>query len=814
MRSQLLDHGWTLRVDGATDISATAPGSVHGALMAAGLLADPYVDLNELRQDWVSRRDWTYRCTFDWAGEGIADLVFEGIDTFASITLNGVPLGDVANMHRSHRFRVTDLLRDGANELEVAIRSAYTVGEELAREIEPRPNNYPGPANLMRKMASSFGWDWGPTLAGAGIWRPVRIDSWQRARLMSVRPLVTLAGSRGTSRVMAEIESGDGAGPLTLRQRLAGHVVEVPVDNTGHCECVVDVNEPRVWWPYDLGDPALYDLEVELCGADGEVLDRWTRRIGFRSVRLDTEPDAVGTPFRIIVNDVPVYVKGANWIPDDILIEHVTPERYRSRVVQAVGANINLLRVWGGGLYESEAFYQACDELGVMIWQDFLFACAAYPEEGALPGEIEAEARENVIRLMPHASLILWNGNNENIWMWADAGWRTVLGERTWGLGYYLALLPRVVADLDPTRPYWPGSPYSGRMDIAPNDPAHGCTHIWNVWNEVGYEAYREIVPRFCSEFGWQAPPVYATIAQSISERPLTLNSVGIAHHQKATDGAGKLLRGLDGHLPRPCDLDGWIYLTQLNQARAVTTAIEHMRSHRGTNMGAIVWQLNDCWPVVSWSAVDGYGRLKPLWYAMRRSFASHLLTIQPREGGLHVFAVNDRTLFWRSSVVVRRISFEGTVLAEWRYWRLGVDRLDIGGLRLPESITRPDDPAGEMIVATMLDSVARWYFREDIELKLRPAEFDVQVTTRGEDETVVLVTARTFLRSLCLFADRLGPEAGTDDMLVDLLPGESHRFRVTGLDRHVTRADILAPGVIQCVNDYVPIRSRGNQDG
>lgn len=795
---------WRLHVEGDETVPATAPGSVHGALIAAGKIADPYLDLNELRQDWVSRRDWVLSCDFRWSSQPgtTTELVFDGIDTFAEITLNGVVLGKTQNMHRSYRFDIGAHLRDD-NRLEVRLRSAWTVGDEIAQRIAPRPSNYPGPANLMRKMACSFGWDWGPTLVSAGLWRPVRIESAQHARLRSVRPTIGLDGANGTASAIVEVARQPDQSAGTVRMTVAGVTTEAPLGPTDErVDVSVVVPSPAIWWPHNLGHPALHDLTIELCDSTGAVLDTWTRRVGFRSTRLVTEPDEHGTSFVLVVNDVPIYVFGANWIPDDTLLERVTTERYRERVAQAKAASINLLRVWGGGVYETREFYEICDEAGVLVWQDFLFACAAYPEEEELATEVEAEARENVARLMPHPSLVLWNGNNENIWLWADVGWQDVLGNKSWGLGYYLELLPRIVGEVDPSRPYWPGSPYSGTMDIRPNDPAHGCMHIWDVWNEAGYEVYRNYVPRLCAEFGWQAPPTYATMMESISERPLTMESAAIAHHQKATNGNLKLLNGLAGHLPVPTTVDDWLFVTQLNQARAIRFGIEHMRSHRGVNMGAIVWQLNDCWPVVSWSAIDGAGRLKPLWYALRHAYSDHLLTIQSRDGGLTLFAVNDRSLFWRCPVKVKRVRLDGTVLAEWSHWRLNVDRLDIESLVLPADIVTPDNPQEELIVARMLDAETHWFFREDIDLALPRADYTVDVTNDGSDQ-VVTITAKTFLRDLCIFADRLHPDASIDHMMVNLFPGESRKFRLTAPTRF-TVDDLRSPGVIRTVNDLL----------
>jgi beta-mannosidase len=777
-------------------IPATVPGAVHTDLLAAGLIPDPYLDLNEIAVDWVSRCDWRYDTSFAWADNGAdhVDLLFSGLDTFATITLNGAVLGKTANMNRSYRFSARDHLRSGENQLSIAFESAWKRGEALDQLYEPRPNNYPGPANLMRKMACNFGWDWGPTLVTAGLWQGVSLQSWSGAHLRSVRPEITLAGADGHVRIHADVEGETES--LSLRVTVAGQTTIAPL---GPIELTVP--KPELWWPTGLGNQPLYGLLVELLAGE-TVLDTWQRNIGFRSLRLDTTPGAEGTPFAFVVNDVPVYICGANWIPDDCFLPRVTPERYAARIAQARAANMNMLRVWGGGIYETEAFYEECDRQGMLVWQDFLFACAAYPEEGDLPAEIEAEARENIIRLLPHPSLVLWNGNNENIWGWFDWGWQDALQGRTWGQGYYLDLLPRLVAELDPTRPYWAGSPYSGSMDIHPNDPAHGCTHLWDVWNEIGYEHYADSVPRFCSEFGWQAPPTWATLTQSVHDNPLTPSSAGVWHHQKATIGNDKLLRGLKGHLPVPETMDDWHFATQLNQARAIKFGIEHMRSHRGRNMGTVVWQLNDCWPVTSWAAIDGYARLKPLWYALRAVYHPHLLTIQPRGEGLSVIAVNERTLFWRGPVTVKRLRLDGTVLAEWTHWRLCANRLSAAELPIPADIAVMGDKANELLVATMHDSTAFHYSAEDVDLNLPKPEFDLKVdkTADGYDVTV---TAKTLIKDLCLFVDRIHPDATVDDMLVTLLPGQSKTFNVQCAAELDPKVLSNAP-VFRCANQLV----------
>ena len=807
-----LHTGWTLSCNDTArpglpeTIPATVPGCVHTDLLAARLIPDPYLDVNEITNDWIGRCEWVYRLSFDTAPETgkVQELVFDGLDTIATVRLNGEEIGRTFNQHRTYRFDVSSRLKAGGNELTVTFHSAYAYGAEMEKQYGYRPNNYPGPGNLMRKMACNFGWDWGPTLVTAGIWKPVRLESWDRARLAETRVSATLAGGDGVVTINAKIAAEQGGPGCSIVAQIGGVSRTIPVGASGEASFQVTVPSPQIWWPHHLGGQPLYPLLIELRDNDGHILDSYSKEIGFRSVRLDTAPDEHGSAFTFVVNDVPLFACGANWIPDDCFPSRVTAERYAARIDEAKAANINLLRVWGGGIFERDEFYEACDRAGMMVWQDFLFACASYPEEEPLRSEVEAEVRDNVIRLMPHASLIVWNGNNENIWGFDEWGWRPIIKDGvSWGLGYYLDVLPKLCAELDPDRPYYPGSPYSGTMDIEPNDDRHGCKHIWDVWNDVGWEVYRNYIPRFCSEFGWQAPPNWATLEESVHDAPLTPQSHGVFHHQKATQGNEKLIRGLAGHLPVPETMDDWHFATQLNQARAIRFAIEHMRSHRAICKGAIVWQFNDCWPVTSWAALDSAGGRKPLWYAMQQAFDPRLLTIQPRGDKLAAVAVNERTLFWRSKISGKRLRLDGTVLAEFEFWRLLCDRFEAKEFELADDIATPDDAANEVVVVQMLDKRAFHYFVEDIDLKLLKPEMKVLVSATA-DGVDVTVTAGTFLKDLCLMADRLDPSAVVDSMLITLLPGESHTFSIR-TKRTFKAEDITQGVVLRCANDLLP---------
>lgn len=808
-----LNRGWTVscnvagRPDLPASIPAAVPGCVHLDLLAKRLIPDPYIDVNEITNDWIGQEDWTYRCSFDAAldGDRVHELVFGGLDTVATITLNGEEIGRTFNMHRTYRFDVSERLTAGANELSITFRSAYAYGAEMEAHYGYRPNNYPGPGNLMRKMACNFGWDWGPTLVTSGIWKPVQLESWGRARLAETRVSATLVGGDGLVAVHATLARQGEPSPCTLTATIAGEEIAVTIPpDVGEISLAIRVPSPQIWWPHHLGAQPLYPLHLELSdNVSTDLLDTYSKEIGFRSVRLDTSADEHGSAFTFVVNDVPLFICGANWIPDDCFPSRVTAERYASRIDEAKAANVNMLRVWGGGIFERDEFYEACDRAGMLVWQDFLFACASYPEEEPLRGEVEAEVRDNVVRLMPHPSLVVWNGNNENIWGFDEWGWRPVIKEgESWGLGYYLDILPKLCAELDPDRPYYPGSPYSGSMAIEPNADEHGCKHIWDVWNDVGYEVYRNYIPRFCSEFGWQAPPNWATLEESVHDAPLTPVSNGVFHHQKATQGNDKLIRGLAGHLPVPQTMDDWHFAMQLNQARAIRFAVEHMRSHRAICKGAIVWQFNDCWPVTSWAALDSAARRKPLWYAMQQAFDPRLLTIQPRADGLAAVAVNERTLFWRSKISGRRMKLDGTVLAEFEFWRHLCDRFEAKAFPLPADIATPNAANDEVVVVQMLDRRAFHYFVEDIDLRLPKPRAAIKVTATA-DSCEVHVTAESFLKDLCLMADRLDPDAVVDSMLVTLLPGESHVFKVK-TSKTVSVKDISVGKVLRSTNDLL----------
>jgi beta-mannosidase len=815
MSYRSLHSGWTVRaVSGPIPaaisgiaIPASVPGCVHTDLLAAGLIEDPFDGANETDQQWISDTTWRFETAFEWTDDGAArhDLAAAGLDTIATIEVNGVVVGRTQNQHRSYRFDIGGALRGGRNT--IAVEFAAPVPTAVARSIEhgPRPHANHHPYNAIRKMACNFGWDWGIDVATSGIWKAIGIESWSGVRIASVRPLVGIDGETGVLTAHVDLEGAAIGGRTEITVTVAGHQETVVTDTTSGT-VVLQVPEVDRWWPIGHGRQPLYEVSVSAADvasepASQEEASTWRGRVGFRTVELDVDPDDGGTPFEIRVNGATVQVRGANWIPDHAFLTDIDADRYQRRIADAIEANMNLLRVWGGGIYESEEFYARCDELGMLVWQDFLFACAAYAEEDWLATEVEAEAREVITRLSGHPSLVIWNGNNENLWGYVQWGWRPLLAGRSWGNGYYRELFPKLLAELDPTRPYSPGSPFPFTDYLHPNDENNGTMHIWDVWNERDYTGYRAYTPRFVAEFGFQGPPAWSTLTRVVHDDPLDPYGPDMLVHQKADDGNIKLERGLLGHLPAPATIEDWHFASQLNQAAAVRFGIEHFRSLAPHNTGSIVWQLNDNWPVISWAAVDFDEHRKPLWYALRSAYRPRLATIQPRDGGLALILLNDTPDRWFGRITVSRVAFDGTVLATEDVHAAAAERGALT-LPLPPELSTPGRASSEVLMAGFGDAAfarAIWNFAEVVDQSLDPGPITA-TATRADTGYQVSVTAWSYVRDLTLQIDRVDPLATVDDALVTLLPGETARFHITSTVQ-VDPAAFLQPLVLRHAN-------------
>ncbi|WP_030154649.1 glycoside hydrolase family 2 protein [Glycomyces sp. NRRL B-16210] len=834
-----LHEGWTLTAadlpEGAPEgvaaaiaagVPATVPGEAHLDLRRADLIADPFDGDNEAAQQWIGDTEWRFTAAFDWTDDGAArhDLVALGLDTVATVELNGAEVGRTENMHRSYRWDVRGHLREGANTLTVRFAAPVPEAEARAERNGSLPSVNHHEYNQIRKMACSFGWDWGIDVAGAGIWKPIGLDSWSGARVASVRPLVDVVanadGHDGILNAHIDIERAGDDGDVEVAVALTGPDGDV-VRATGTVPAgsdaaVVSLTVPRVrrWWPVGHGDQPLY--EVDVTAGEGS----WSGRVGFRTVELDTAPDAAGAPFDLKVNGERILVRGANWIPDHAFLTAIDKDRYARRVADALDANMNLLRVWGGGIYESDDLYDLADEHGLLMWQDFLFACAAYSEDEPMRSEVEAEARENVARLSPHPSLVLWNGNNENTWGSVDWGWAGRLGGRAWGDAYYSELLPGVVSELDPTRPYSPASPYSFGDYRHPNDERYGTMHIWDVWNRVDYRVYADYKPRFLSEFGFQAPPAWSTLAAVVHDEPLDPFGHEMLVHQKANLGNAKLERGWQGHLPDPKSIRDWHWTTQLNQAQAIRFGIEHFRSLTPHSTGTILWQLNDNWPVVSWAAVDFDEHRKPLWHVLREVYAPRLATLQPRASEearanawegleaepdlLALILVNDTGEAYSGSFTVTRERFDGTVLAKATV-EARVDARGATTVAVPAETAAFGDPAAEFVYAVPSDAAAGFapayrFGAEVVDQRLDTEPLRVEATA-ADGAVLLRLTATSLARDVFCHADTVDPLARADRGMITLRAGESAAIRVESPAGGDPEAFAAA---LRCANDLL----------
>jgi beta-mannosidase len=807
---------------------ARVPGCVHSDLIRAGVIGHPNIGCHEADSQWIGRTDWRYQCRFDVDRETLThdrvDLVIDGMDTVATLEVNGQRIGTAMNMHHAHRFNITPFARAGDNMLMITLRGPVAYAREQERLLGSRPVNGDWtPYCYIRKMASNFQWDWGPQVATCGIWRSVRLEAWSGARIDAVRPMFATFLDDGP-KVVVEVDleiSGDirdgidchaalrrpvESGTNTQVPRAGGDTITASARSTSAgrrhgARLVMRLPTPTLWWPRGYGQQALHDLHVEALH-NGAVVDVARMRVGLRETRLSRTADKQGESFAIAINDVPIFCKGANWIPEGLFPEDQTPQRIRERVQMAADANMNMLRVWGGGAYEQDAFYEACDERGIMVWQDFMFACATYPEDDPYPQLIEREARETVSRLCSHPSIVLWCGGNENILGYESWGWKQRMPrDQKWGERYYLDLLPHIVNEHDPSRSYWPDSPYSGARDRHPNDAQHGDRHTW----DAKAEGYRDIVPRFCSEFGHQSPPCWATMKETWGEDQLFLDSRAMQHRQRATGGNdvwyGPKVMG--GRWREPMDFDEWLYQAHLMQARAITIGIEWLRSNRPQCMGALFWQFNDAWAGHSWSCIDSAGRRKPLWYAVRRAFAPQLLCMHPIEGKLRLSAINDTSAPWETSLRLRRMHMDGRTYSDHQIAiKAAANAAEWVG-DLTQVLGAPTDSRREFIVAETERGGARamWFFDHDRELALPSPRVEASVERRGNALHLTL-HSHALLRDAVIAVDRVDPLAEIDDNLFSMLPGETRRFRIT-TQQGFPAAQWIKNPVFRCANEF-----------
>lgn len=636
-----LHENWKMRTIGSDEwLPATVPGSVYNDLLCNGKMEDPYYRDNELKALALMENDYEYVTSFDVPetiiGEEQVLLIFQGIDTVADIWLNDRHLAYVNNMHRTWKFRVKEYLRSKGNQLKIIlhsptrfIREAYA--EDPIGGAEDAMRGFP----KLRKAHCMFGWDWGPRLPDAGIWRAVELVGFSCARIDSVYIRQKHEKNCVTLMLSAEIERTDHEKSCCFDEEKELEYVVMITDPDGvskeyGTEAFRDgiiVEQPKLWWPNGYGEQPLYWIEVSLFN-NGIKLDTWKRRIGLRTMTIHIEKDAYGEQFCHEVNGVKIFAMGADYIPEDNILSRVTKERTYELLLQAKNAHFNCIRVWGGGNYPYDAFWDACDELGLIVWEDFMFACAVYDLSEEFEDNITAEAIDNIKRIRHHACLGLWCGNNEMEMFMENCRWEHRPKHKSDYVKMYEYILPKLVKQYDPNTFYWPASPSSGGAFDMPNDENRGDVHYWDVWHgNKPITEYRKFYFRYVSEFGFQSFPSMKTCETFTLPEDRNIFSYVMEKHQRNKTANGKIMNYMEQTFLYPGDFNTILYASQLLQAEAIRYGVEHFRRNRGRCMGTIIWQLNDCWPVASWSSIDYCGRWKALHYYAKRFFAPIMIS-------------------------------------------------------------------------------------------------------------------------------------------------------------------------------------------
>jgi beta-mannosidase len=786
-----LPQDWSLRQAG-TDAwnPAIVPGCVHSDLLNNGIIHHPFYRDNEQSLQWIGKTDWECECTFEVEPKvleyGHIELVFDGLDTYAEVRLNGELVLSADNMFRQWRIPVEKILKAGENKLQITFESPIEkivpIMKNLPYELPAGNDQGEKTSPFTRKAPYQYGWDWGPRFVTCGVWRPVYVEAWNHVRIESVYYLQNgISADKASISAEIEILSDSAATAEVVISDSDSSFAQVTatvnlIEGLNLVSIPFEIADPILWWPRGYGDQHLYTFQTELLLKD-EVVDQTETRVGLRSLELRREVDGWGNSFEFVVNGVPVFAKGGNWIPADSFPSAVTPERYRWLVGSCAAANMNMLRVWGGGIYEDDLFYDYCDELGILVWQDFMFACSLYPGDPAFLESVRAEAVDNVKRLRNHPSIVLWCGNNEVETGWFNWGWNKQYPASVWRDYYNLFhhVLPEVCALYDPARPYWPSSP-SSNLEDDPNSQVTGDNHYWDVWHGAKpFEDYETLFPRFCSEYGFQSFPLLESVAEFTLPEDQDIESPVMTAHQKHPRGNQLIREYMLREYPQPKDFESFLYVSQVLQAEGIKIGAEHLRRLRPRCMGSLYWQINDCWPVASWSSIDFYGRWKALQFYARRFYNDILISPNEEDGYINVYVVSDRTESVTAEILVRLMDFSGTAVKEVR----ATQEISPLSSTVAFSLNRDEFIAGADTKEVFLNCVLsvdgrqvsdnRLFFHPIKELALPTPDIKVYLWETPGGYSLFLTTAR-FAKAVYLRSD--DPEITFGDNFFDLPPG------------------------------------------
>lgn len=781
-----LNSGWKLHTGADSTISVQVPGMVHSDLFAAGLIPDPFYGENESKLQWIGERQWLYSLDFKVAATLLrrenVELLFEGLDTYASVWLNDSLILESDNMFRAYSIPVKELLKKDLNTLIIRFYPPDSIS--LLKSQQP---GYALPEHraYTRKAPFQAGWDWGPVFHTMGIWQSVRLNGWDKI-YVSHTAIHQLEVNKQKAGLMLELDiqsHSERSYKLRITKKgfkLAEQYIHLKKGNNS-IKVPFVLENPTLWWPNGMGGQHMSHFDMELFDGN-EVLFARSLSTGLRSIELVQEADATGTSFFFRVNGLPMFAKGANYIPEDHFTVRMTTEKSRKLLSDAAAVHMNMIRVWGGGVYPGNDFYALCDSLGLLVWQDFMFACTMYPFDSAFLENVRHEAEYQVRRLRQHPSLALWCGNNEvsegfHNWGWQQSLQWTAEQEKQIWEGYeqlFESLLPDVVKRLDPARPYWPSSPSKGwgRKESL----TQGDIHYWGVWwGEEPFEMYEKKVGRFHSEYGFQAMPVLESLRAFAPDDQLFIGSPVLEAHQKHPRGTRLIDDYMRRDFPVPENFEDYVYVSQLVQAHGIVKAIEAHRRNKPITMGTLYWQLNDSWPVTSWSSVDYFGRWKALHFMLKKAFAPQLIVVDHQKALPELYLISDDANIIQARLEVDVKSMDGKILQSVTLpVELSPNKVKklvpFGNSRFFESLNAEEIFLHCRIISGQNVLAEKVHFmRPDKQLKLPAGEILMEVKTNNSQFMLELSTDA--LQRYCMLSSN-DPDGRFSDNFFDLIPG------------------------------------------
>ncbi|MBK3519119.1 beta-mannosidase [Carboxylicivirga marina] len=785
-------------------LSAKVPGCIHTDLLNHDLIDDPFYRLNEHDLQWIDKNDWEYKTSFiidkSTFSKNRINITFGGLDTYADVYLNDELILKADNMFRGWTLNCKEHIKEGENTLRIYFHSPIKVGLELYDNypyvVQSSANDLakigkvPGEKWVsphVRKAPYMFGWDWGPRLVTSGIWEPISIKAWNTARLDNIHTIqnhITEQSAQLTS--VFEVEANE-ANDATLSISIDGNILtskKVNLKKGTHTYNVdFEIENPELWWSNGLGEAHLYQLKGELQTTAG--IETFSHTLGIRSIELVRENDEVGRSFYFKLNGKPVFMKGANYIPNDVFLDRVSPEKYEHIIKSAADCHFNMLRVWGGGIYEKEIFYDLCDKYGILVWQDFMFACNMYPGHPEFLESVKHEAEYNVRRLRNHPSIALWCGNNEILGAWFGWGWKEnnekeqPHGAKAMWQAYkdiFLDVLPKAVEAHDPAKQYWASSPQAG--DTIKTNKIDGDDHDWRIWfRDVPFITYHDGAARFVSEYGFQSFPELKTIKKYTIPEDYDINSEVMKSHQRSFIGNGAIKRYMDNYYRNPKDFESFLYVGLLLQAEGIRTGIEGHRINMPTTMGSLYWQLNDVWPAASWSSIDYFGNWKALQYFTRKAFSPIIAVPDTKTDDLLIYCVSDNFDDKQGRLELEIVDFEGNKL--WSYqdevkvkantssiiFKKPLKEL-LKGINTTNAVLSTKLFAeGELVYSTTS------YFKEPMELNLPSPKLKV-LTKKTDVGYEISISTDMLAKNVYLSFDEA--EGWYSNNYFDLLPGET----------------------------------------